>query len=123
MKLVLDNDVGIHTVRRYGAGEILINDQLCTAPCIVTPRQLITAWAVTSPQRLTVEQLQPLLQLQPQIVLVGSAEGPLRPPAALRQALEARGVALEYMDLGGACRTYNVLAHESRAVAAALFPR
>jgi uncharacterized protein len=31
-----------------------------------------------------------------------------------------RGIGLEVMDTGAACRTYNVLASEGRAVAAAL---
>jgi uncharacterized protein len=42
--------------------------------------------------------------------------------AALRRMLEARGVALEVMNLGAACRTYNVLAQERREVVAGLFP-
>jgi uncharacterized protein len=41
---------------------------------------------------------------------------------ALRAPLAARDVALEVMDLGAACRTYNVLAQEDRPVAALLFP-
>lgn len=122
MKLVLENDPGINAIRRYGVGEIVINERRCTAPCIVTPRHLIEDWPVASAAHLTVEQLQPLLQLQPRIVLVGVASGAQRAPAQLRRALEARGIALEYMDLGGACRTYNVLAQESRPVGAALFP-
>lgn len=122
MRLVLDHDATVNTIRSYGSGEVQINDRRCTAPCIVTPQQLIIDWPVPAPQQLTLQQLQPLLQLQPQIVLVGVAGGPLRAPAELRRELESRGIALEFMDLGGACRTYNVLAQEGRAVAAALFP-
>jgi uncharacterized protein len=36
--------------------------------------------------------------------------------------LAAKQISLEAMDLGAACRTYNVLAQEDRAVAALLFP-
>ncbi len=42
------------------------------------------------------------------------------PPPALRAALRAAGVALEAMDTGAACRTFNVLVAEERRVAAAL---
>ena len=42
--------------------------------------------------------------------------------AALRTALKARGIALEAMETGAACRTYNVLLAEDRRVAAALLP-
>jgi len=39
----------------------------------------------------------------------------------VRAVLAARGVGLEAMHLGAACRTYNVLVQEERRVAAALF--
>jgi uncharacterized protein len=42
--------------------------------------------------------------------------------ADLRAWFKARGVALEPMDTGAACRTYNVLLAEDRRVAAALLP-
>jgi uncharacterized protein len=41
---------------------------------------------------------------------------------ALRRLCLAHGAALEAMDLGAACRTFNVLAQEDRAVVALLFP-
>ena len=42
---------------------------------------------------------------------------------AVRQAFAARNVGLEVMDLGAACRTYNILVQEERRVAAVLFVR
>jgi uncharacterized protein len=45
---------------------------------------------------------------------------PLAP--ALRLALKARGIAIEAMETGAACRTYNVLLAEDRRIAAALLP-
>ena len=50
----------------------------------------------------------------------GSAGAWRRSPAALRAALKAHGIAVEAMDTGAACRTYNVLLAEDRRVAAAL---
>ena len=41
---------------------------------------------------------------------------------ALRAALKAHGIAVEAMDTGAACRTYNLLLAEDRRVAAALLP-
>jgi uncharacterized protein len=38
----------------------------------------------------------------------------------LRASLRAKGIVIEPMDTGAACRTYNVLAAEGRKVAAAL---
>ena len=57
-----------------------------------------------------------------EILLIGSGATFEMAPAALRSALGARGVSIESMDTGAACRTYNVLMAEDRRVAAALIP-
>ena len=57
-----------------------------------------------------------------EILLIGSGAAFELAPPALRQALGARSIALECMDTGAACRTYNVLMAEDRRVAAALIP-
>jgi uncharacterized protein len=122
MKLVLETDSRIHTVRSYRVGEIIIGEQRLTAPFIVSPAQLIADWQVESLRSLNLAQLQPLLALQPRIVLLGSPGSNEFAPASLRRTLEARGIALECMELGAACRTYNVLAQEGRLVAAGFIP-
>jgi len=125
MRLVLDTDPQILTVRRYGAGEIEVAGQVLTAPCILSPARLITDWAVSTAADLDEAALAPLLALRPAVVLIGSdareAGGTLA-GGALRRRVEARGVSLEWMSLGAACRTYNVLAQERREVVAGLFP-
>ncbi len=56
------------------------------------------------------------------VVLLGSgARGEFFPPK-LRDALKGKGLVVEAMDTGAACRTYNVLMAEGRRVAAALMP-
>ena len=41
-------------------------------------------------------------------------------PLTLRDAIKERGIVLEPMDTGAACRTFNVLLGEDRRIAAAL---
>jgi uncharacterized protein len=122
MRLVLDTDAEILTVRRYAAGEVDVAGTLLRAPFIVSPSRLIADWRVASFAGLDAATLAPLLELQPAIVLVGSdaADEPLG--RRLRRIIEARGIAFECMGLGAACRTYNVLAQERRSVVAGLFP-
>jgi uncharacterized protein len=122
MKLVLDTDPEILTVRRYAPGEIEIAGQVLRSPCIVSAQRLITDWQASAVSALDLGILEPLLELQPRIILLGSDAPEARAATALRRALEARGIALEVMNLGAACRTYNVLAQELRAVVAGLFP-
>jgi len=55
-----------------------------------------------------------------EVLLVGCGSAMALIDPDLRDAARARGVALEPMDTGAACRTYNVLMAEDRRVAAAL---
>jgi uncharacterized protein len=122
MRLVLDSDPRINLVRRYGDGVIVIGEQQITRPCIVTAQRLVLEWSAISIAELSEPQLEPLLALQPSIVLLGAGQTQQFASAALRGLFRARGLALECMTLGAACRTYNILAGEERAVAAGLFP-
>ena len=54
------------------------------------------------------------------ILLVGCGPAFVAIPKGLRQALKDTGIALEWMDSGAACRTFNVLIAEERRVAAAI---
>jgi uncharacterized protein len=121
MRLLLDNDSTINIVRAYQRDEIVIGSRRLRRACIVSASQLITDWTVESIAGLTLEQLAPVLALAPRIVLLGAVGG-TRLPGALRRELEARGIAIEAMELGAACRTYNVLAQERREVVAGLLP-
>jgi uncharacterized protein len=66
-------------------------------------------------------ELEALFALTPQIVLVGSLDKGVVARSDVRAACASRGIALEMMDLGAACRTFNILVQEERRVAAALF--
>jgi uncharacterized protein len=122
MRLVLDSDPQILTVRAHARGEIDIAGQKIHAPCIVSCSRLITDWSVQSAASLDLAALEPLLALRPNVVLIGTDGADVAASGTLRRTLEARGIAFEVMNLGAACRTYNVLAQERREVVAGLFP-
>jgi uncharacterized protein len=122
MRLVLDSDPRINLVRSYDAGVIVIGDARITRPCIVTPQQLTLDWGANSIADLSTAQIEPLLALHADIMLLGQGASLLLPGAAIRATFRDRGIALECMSLGAACRTYNILANEARSVVAGLFP-
>ncbi len=88
---------------------------------IVHPAGVIP-WDVARFEDISLETLAPVLALAGTVGVCLIGCGPrLQPlPLALRTALKAAGVPTDPMDTGAACRTYNVLAGEARAVAAAL---
>jgi uncharacterized protein len=121
MKFTLDARSGVNLIRAYSASELRIGERIVVTSCIVTTDTLITDWPPAAPAELTREHLEPLFALGPQIVLIGAHSSNPRPPASVRAIFSARAVALETMDLGAACRTFNILVQEERRVAAALF--
>jgi uncharacterized protein len=54
------------------------------------------------------------------LLLLGTGGRHELPAAQVRRAAEEAGVALESMDTGAACRTYNILLAEGRPIGAAL---
>lgn len=82
----------------------------------------IVAWTVSAPEDLTPESLAPVLAEKDMTrsLLLGTGLRQVFASPALRAAFRDAGIALEVMDTGAACRTFNVLLGEGRPVAAAL---
>jgi uncharacterized protein len=121
MKLTLDADSRFNLIRSYGPGEVRIGVQIVRSNCIVTAAELIADWKAVSPEALDASDLEPIFALAPELVLLGTGPVQRFPPIGVRAAFLERRIALEPMDLGAACRTFNVLVQEERRVAAALF--
>src|SRR5215469_5300000 len=121
MKLTLDARSGVNLIRGYAAGEVRIGEQVLHGNCIVAADALIADWGPSQPSALNEADLAPIFELKPELVLLGTGARQWFPAAAIRRAFAARGIALEPMDLGAACRTYNVLVQEERRVVAVLF--
>ena len=121
MKFTLEPTARTNLIRGYSASEIRIGEHSVRSSCIVTADRLITDWAPQSFAELRAAHLEPLLALAPEVVLLGTGTTQRFAPPEVRAALAERGVGVEAMHLGAACRTFNVLVQEGRRVAAALF--
>jgi uncharacterized protein len=128
MRLALDSDPRILLVRSYGGGAIVVGEQRLTTPFIVFPDRLVLDWRATSIPAIDLQQAAAMCAPDTEVVLLGAGEQSVAgeqsmlPERSVRNLLRARGIALECMNLGAACRTYNILASEGRPVAAGLFP-
>ena len=111
----------LNVISAYRTGRISIGGRHFEAPLILAPAALHAEW-IASQSQLDLASLAPLWATEPRIVLLGGSPLDVAIARALRPEFARRGAALEAMDLGAACRTYNVLAQEDRAVAALLFP-
>jgi uncharacterized protein len=107
-------------IRAYEAGEIRLATQVLRTNCLIAPEQVIEHWTSSTVDTLTVADLQGIFALKPEVVILGTGMRQQFPAAAVRAAFLAREIGFEAMDLGAACRTFNVLLSEDRRVVAAL---
>lgn len=95
-----------------------VNERVLTESFILSPQQLVEHWPVTDSAQLTPGDLDALIALNPEVILLGTGDRQVFPPAATLAACLQRGVGLEVMTNAAAARTFNVLAGESRRVVA-----
>lgn len=118
MKLHLEQSAYQNLITGYGAGYVAVNGQRYERNLIVTPSEIVNDW----PAKTDVDEvaLNLVLNLAPQIVLIGTGKSIRFPSAEVLRGLIAARMGYEIMDTSAACRTYNVLVSEGRSVAAAL---
>lgn len=121
MKLTDDRIPGLNLVTAYSAAEIRIGETVLRSSCVVTAQQLIADFRPQTLAELSIADLDAAFDLQPEILVIGSGPRQRFPEPSLMGAVLSRGIGCEVMDLGAACRTYNVLVSEDRRAAAILF--
>ncbi len=122
MKFELDGLSGGLTVQSYDPTHVTIGGQRYTDPFVVTPS---TVYITLLPARfsdLTIAHFVAVAELGAEIIIVGSGLRQLFIHHSVSNELAARGIGVESMNTAAACRCYNVLAAEHRAVAGVIFP-
>lgn len=122
MRFSADSTSATFTVREYAAGEVRINDQVHRQAVLLSATLIRPLAELTRASALSTSHLDELLALEPQLVLVGTAHAQDMPDAQWRSRLMSSGIGVEVMNLGAACRTYNLLVAEQRKVAVILIP-
>jgi uncharacterized protein len=116
MQLTLENPDFQYFLRGVNAEGVLVNEQRLRESFILSPTVLIEAWRPRNAGELQPEDMEPLLALNPSVVLLGSGSRLSFPSPAVMAACLTRGIGIEVMDNAAAARTFNVLATESRKV-------
>lgn len=120
MKFSAADSDGGHLILGYDPGQILIGGQIYTRGLIVSPERIDTNWGPENAIDLAAEHFEALLALDPQIIIVGTGKHQVFPDPNTYLIVRQRGLGVDIMDTGAACRTYNILASEGRKVAAGL---
>jgi uncharacterized protein len=113
--------LGRQLIQGYGGGGFRVGGEARTGSVIVRPDKTVS-WPVSSFEELSVSSLGDLLIADGgiEVLLIGCGPRMGMPRPDIRDALKEFSIVPEWMDTGAACRTFNVLLSEDRAVAAAL---
>ncbi|KTD68129.1 MULTISPECIES: Mth938-like domain-containing protein [Legionella] len=107
-----------HAVQAYSDNKIQINSIVYERSLIVSKTEIISDLSIKNIEEIDAHYMNLLTQFKPEIIIIGHEHtGKLLPLSILRQ-LTQQGIGIECMSVGSACRTYNVLLSEHRAVIA-----
>ena len=98
-----------------------VGEQWIHSHLIISAQNLLIDWNVSDPISLTLADLELAIAFEPELIILGTGNSVCIPNLDLMAEAANQGIGLEIMDTPAACRTYNVLVHENRAVVAALF--
>lgn len=122
MELTLHRPEDHHFIRSVTDSGFHVNDMEYEGAIILSAKTVIPGWAAESIEALTERMLQPVFELEPEIVLLGTGCEQLFPEPALMMSFYRRGIGIEAMTTHAACRTFNVLMSERRNAVAAMLP-
>lgn len=112
---------GHQLIESYGGGGFCVT-QVQHQGSVLVFQDRTEAWAPNALEDVTQADLVPVLACDPlpEMVLVGCGKEFCLLPKTLKAVFREKGVPVEAMDTGAACRTYNILLAEGRRVVAAL---
>lgn len=120
MQLDFDRPDYEFVLRAADGASALVNEQALGRSFVIAPDQLLQDWPASDAKSLTPADLEPVLALQPEVVLLGTGNRQVFPPASVMAACLSRGIGIEVMANAAAARTFHVLAGEGRKVVAAM---
>jgi uncharacterized protein len=105
-------------VRAADASSVVVVDREFRRSLVLSTERVLDDFAARQVTELDAAAIARVLELAPQVVLLGTGARAVFPPQAVLAAFLTRGIGLETMDSAAAARTFNVLAGEGRKVAA-----
>jgi uncharacterized protein len=123
VELNLDRPRDYLFVRKADAHTVVVEDRPFTASIILARDKVIDDWGVRDIAAMTPANAEPILALQPNVVLLGTGARQQFPSQEVLAAFLQRHVGIEVMDNAAAARTWDILASEGRNVVAAFILR
>ncbi|MDD2699963.1 MAG: Mth938-like domain-containing protein [Sideroxydans sp.] len=122
LALHLEKVSHLKTFTGHGDGYVTVNDRRYEQAVVVTAGAVLSDWPATDFASLTTGHFDYFIEMQPEVLLLGTGKQQQFAHPQLYQKLMQAGIAVEFMDTPAACRTYNILVAEDRKVVAAVLP-
>jgi uncharacterized protein len=120
MQFTQITDTGQNLITAYATDHVAVNGVPYFQSLILRPDGLLTDWPIRAVEELEIGAFDWLRSAPPEILLLGTGTAQRFPARSVWRALRMEGWGIEIMDTAAACRTYNLIVAEGRAVAAAL---
>jgi uncharacterized protein len=120
LKLQSDPHSGANTITGYGPGYVEINQTPYSHPVFLSSNGAIAEWPVESFEGLAATHFAQMVDLKPELILIGTGARQRFPNPELLKPLISAKIGFEVMNSQAACRTYNILVGEGRQVVLAL---
>lgn len=109
-------------VRAVGPGGITVAEKTYPGSLILSSESVDSDWPVETVADVSEDTLQPVFDLSPEVVILGTGRTQRFLEPALMMTFHTQSIGIEIMTTEAACRTFNVLVMENRKVVAALLP-
>lgn len=120
MPLAEEKITSRYSISAYTSNDITVNEKRYQQSLILSPNTIVTPSPINSLGDLNDQTIQGLLDLNPDVVLLGTGEKQIFPEPRVFALLGEKGVGLEVMNTGALCRTFNILVAEDRDVVAVI---
>jgi len=107
-----------HTIRSYSNSEIMVGDDIYKSSLIISKETIISLWQINLIKDLDLSKLEPILNLNPEVIIIGHEAKGIMIPMQIMEYLSKKRIGIECMTIGAASRTFNVLLSEDRSVVA-----
>src|SRR5215212_5409916 len=104
-----------HTIQSYTEKSVKINNIVYDQSLIIT-REEISFWPIVNLEQIDEEAISFLCSKHPKIILIGHQAPNLWLPPQLMQSLNQQQIGIELLNIGAACRIFNILLSENRDV-------
>ena len=117
MKFSFDAAPGSLMITGYDQDNVVVRGRPVPPPLLLTPEALHDDLEIPALSAIALPLLQSIAQRGAEIILIGTGPRQVFLPSVLVREAAALGIGVEAMNTPAACRSYNVLVSEPRAVA------